>query len=60
MISDHHGRITGIATSLLTATDEILGTRGKNLTAPAKRFNCGNQTVELLPIQRTQETVARC
>jgi hypothetical protein len=26
MISDHHGRVTGIATSLLTATDGILGT----------------------------------
>jgi hypothetical protein len=24
MISDHHGRVTDIATSLLTATDEIL------------------------------------
>ena len=26
MISDHHGRVTDIATSLLTATDGILGT----------------------------------
>jgi hypothetical protein len=26
MISDHYGRVTGIATSLLTATDGILGT----------------------------------
>jgi hypothetical protein len=27
MISDHHGRVTDIATSLLTATDGILGTQ---------------------------------
>lgn len=32
MISDHHGRATDIATSLLTATDGIIGTH--NPTAP--------------------------
>jgi hypothetical protein len=34
MTSDHHGRVTGIATSLLTAMDEILGTH----TFPAHRI----------------------
>jgi len=30
MVSDHHGRVTDIATSLLTAMDGILGTHRRS------------------------------
>jgi hypothetical protein len=35
MIGDHHGRVTDIATSLLTTTDGIIGTH--TITAAAGR-----------------------
>jgi hypothetical protein len=36
MISDHHGRVTGIATLLLTATDGIPGTHNAHSSAHMK------------------------
>jgi len=44
MISDHHGRVTDIATSLLTATDGIIGTHTASAATRPRAARDGRTT----------------